>query len=299
MEIGIFAKTFIRPTLAETLGAVVAQGVECVQFNLTCAGMPTMPDQLDEERVQVIGLTAAASGVRIAAVSGTFNMIHPDPVERWTGLRRLRVLASACKGWAAPLLTLCTGSRDPLNMWQRHPDNDTPAAWRDLVESMRTAVAAAEEHDIVLGVEPEVANVIDSPQKARRLLDELGSPRVKIVMDAANIFQAGQLPRMREVLEEAFELLGRDIVLAHAKDLRSDGHAGDLPAGAGVLDYDLYLSLLQKSGYRGPVVLHGLSEEQVPAAVAFLRGKLTGLPPAPPKRVDPLRGTDLKRKKRS
>ena len=32
---------------------------------------------------------------------------------------------------------------------------------------------------------------------------------------------------------EAFELLGRDIVLAHAKDLNRDGDAGDVPAGCG------------------------------------------------------------------
>jgi sugar phosphate isomerase/epimerase len=36
-----------------------------------------------------------------------------------------------------------------------------------------------------------VSNVIDSAQKARRLLDEIRSPRLKITMDAANLFHAG------------------------------------------------------------------------------------------------------------
>ena len=39
------------------------------------------------------------------------------------------------------------------------------------------------------------------------------------------------------MLDEAFALLGRDIVLAHAKDLDHDGEAGHLPAGKGLLDY--------------------------------------------------------------
>src|SRR5690606_37914994 len=38
VEIGIFAKTFIRPTVGETLDAVAAHGVRTVQFNLSCVG---------------------------------------------------------------------------------------------------------------------------------------------------------------------------------------------------------------------------------------------------------------------
>jgi hypothetical protein len=40
------------------------------------------------------------------------------------------------------------------------------------------------------------------------------------------------------------------------------------------LDYDHYLGLLKSSGYDGPLVLHGLSEADVPGSVGFLRAKL-------------------------
>ena len=55
-------------------------------------------------------------------------------------------------------------------------------------------------------------------------------------MDGANIFHAGELPRMREILDEAFALLGEHIAFAHAKDLDRDGEAGHLAAGKGLLD---------------------------------------------------------------
>ena len=38
---------------------------------------------------------------------------------------------------------------------------------------------------------------------------------------------------MKEILAEAIALLGKDVVLAHAKDLDHDGDAGDPPAGYG------------------------------------------------------------------
>jgi sugar phosphate isomerase/epimerase len=76
---------------------------------------------------------------------------------------------------------------------------------------------------------------------------------------------------MRAMLEEAFALLGPDIALAHAKDLDHDGEAGHLPAGRGLLDYALDLALLQRSGFTGALILHGLAEEDVAACLAFIR----------------------------
>jgi sugar phosphate isomerase/epimerase len=274
MRLGIFAKTFARPSVKEVLGAVRAHGLDCVQFNMACAGLPSMPERIDAAVCNRIRSAAAARGVTLAAVSGTFNMIHPDPEKRRAGLNRLRVLAGACKLLGAPVVTLCTGTRDPEDMWRRHPDNDSAAAWRDLLDSMRVAVGAAEEAGVTLAFEPEVANVVDTARKGRRLLDEIGSPRLKVIMDGANLFHAGDLARMRDVLDEAFALLGPDIALAHAKDLTHDGEAGHAAAGTGLLDYDYYLALLHSCGYDGPLILHGLSEAQVEASVAFLRGKL-------------------------
>lgn len=273
MQIGIFAKTFARPTLAETLDAVAARGIQCVQFNMACAGVPSLPDQIGPALAATIRRELAARGIAMAAVSGTFNVIHPDPEQRRAGMRRLRVLAAACRELGTELITLSTGTRDPANMWRRHPGNDTPAAWRDMIASLREMVQIAEEHAVTLAFEPEVSNVVDTAAKARRLLDEIGSARLKVVLDGANLFHAGELQKMRAILEEAFALLGGDIALAHAKDLRRDGAAGDAAAGTGQLDYDLYMALLRGAGYRGPLILHALAEAQVDSCVAFLRGK--------------------------
>src|SRR5262249_1238601 len=249
MEIGIFAKTFPRKTLDATLDAVRAHGLKYVQFNMACVGLPSMPEEIHAGLRERIRRAFAVRGLRMAAVSGTFNMIHPDAAKRADGLRRLAVLASACRDMGTSIITLCTGTRDPDDMWRRHPDNDTPEAWQEMLASMREAVRIAEEANVTLAFEPEVSNVVDSASKGRRLLDEIGSARLKVVMDGANLFHAGELPRMREVLDDAFALLGKDIVLAHAKDLSHDGEAGHEAAGTGLLDYDHYLALLKRAGY--------------------------------------------------
>jgi sugar phosphate isomerase/epimerase len=273
-QIGILLATYTTGTLEQRLDEAKAHGLECVQVNMTCAGLSEMPDEMPAGLPERIRREAASRGIRVASVQGTFNMCHPDPEHRRTGLRRLRVLAEACAGMGTSVIHICTGTRDPDSMWRRHPENNSPEAWRDMAACVREATGIARAAGVVLAFEPEVNNVVDSARKARRLLDETGSPHLKVTFDPANIFHAGELPRMKEILEEAFELVGKDIVLAHAKDLDHDGDAGHKAAGEGLLDYELYLRLLLAQRYSGPLLLHGLSRAQVPACVAFLRGKL-------------------------
>ena len=233
-----------------------------------------MPDEIPPELVTRIRREVDARGITIASLEGTFNMSHPDPNHRRAGLRRLRVLAAVCEPLGTSKIHLCTGTRNPNSMWRRHADNNSPEAWRDMVSCVREASDIARQAGVILAFEPEVNNVVNSAKKARRLMDEIGSSHLKVTMDAANIFQKGDLARMREVLDEAFALIGKDIVLAHAKDLSRDGDAGHEAAGHGKLDYDRYLSLLHTFAFRGPLLLHGLSEAQIPSCVAFLRDKL-------------------------
>jgi sugar phosphate isomerase/epimerase len=278
IQIGILLGTF-GGTLEARLDAAKTCGLACVQVSLDCAGLAAMPDEIPAEVVGRIRRETAARGITIAAMQGTFNMSHPDAEQRQTGLRRLRILAEACAQLGVTKIHLCTGTRDRSNMWRRHIDNDSPAAWRDMAACVREAADIARQARVVLAFEPEVNNVVDSAQKARQLLDEIGSPFLKVTIDPANIFHAGELPRMRDILDQAFALVGKDIVLAHAKDLDRDGDAGHMAAGQGKLDYDRYLSLLHTHRFEGPLLLHGLSVAQAPGCVKFLREKIAALPP--------------------
>jgi sugar phosphate isomerase/epimerase len=301
MKLGIFAKTFPRPTLEQTLDAIVAHGLTQVQFNMVCANLPTLPDRIDDALITQIHSAFAERGLEMAALSGTFNLIHPNLHERKLGLERLRILAEAAPSLGANLITLCTGTRDPIDMWAAHPDNNSPAAWDDLLRSLDTLLNTT---SIAFGIEPEITNVISSAAKARQLLDHFKTARLKIVIDPANLFGQGELPRMREKITEAFDLLGPDIALAHLKDINFDpggiaegsrcasesssAATGNLhfpsprPEGSPelprLLDYDCYLENFRRIKYAGALILHGLAESQVEDSLRFIRQKISLAP---------------------
>ena len=330
MQLGIFAKTFPRPTLEQTLDAVAGHGLTHVQFNMSCMGLATLPDKLDEGSCVWIAQMLHERGLKMAAISGTFNMVDPNESRLEHNLRRLDVLAGACRWLDTRIITLCTGSRDPRDMWKWHPDNSRKSTWERLVETMRAAVAIADRHEVTLAFEPEVNNVVSSVMRARRLLDEIESPWLKVVIDPANLLNPGDLSRLcpseyhdtiarylpgeraevrgrlTEVLDEAFDWLGNDIVLAHAKnpaDIESIGEA-ELEPLIRMLEhtpnpeierlvksedtrqrtswrgfYMPYVSRLIDAGFQGNLIMHGLDEAEVGPRTLFLRETIASFSP--------------------
>ena len=92
-----------------------------------------MPDAVPPEAIARIRAASAATGVALAALSGTYNMAHPDPAVRADGLRRLGVVIAAAAALAIPLVTLCTGTRHPEDQWAITRTTPTPRpgpTWR-------------------------------------------------------------------------------------------------------------------------------------------------------------------------
>jgi sugar phosphate isomerase/epimerase len=273
MKLGIFAKTFSRPTIEDLFKSIAGYGIHSVQFNLSCAGLEPLPKSVPSDLAQQIANSAEQAKVELSAISGTFNMAHPDPVDRRGNLIKFEVLCEAAARLCIPVITLCTGTRDPVNIWKWHSENDSKEAWDDMVQSIESALIAAETNNLILAFEPESENIINSATRARKLLNELRSPRLRIVIDPANLISPGC--NQKEVLDEAFALLGDSIVIAHAKD--RDNAFQACAAGKGILDFEYYLRCAKQIGFTGPLVMHGLDEKDVAFSGEFLRKTLANV----------------------
>jgi sugar phosphate isomerase/epimerase len=271
MDFGIFAKIFVRPSLGEVLDAVVGRGLRYIQFNLTSVGLPTLPAELQSTQCTVVHEALQKRGLTMTAISGTFNIIHPDPRARAQGLAGLRVLAGASRALGTDLITVSTGTRDPEDLWRWHPENGSPAAWQDMLASMEQIAQLGEDCEVRFAFEPEQGNVVNSARKARQLLDALRSRYVGVLIDPANLLNPENMLISRDVLTEAFALVGGEIILAHAKDISPAGLSGNLGLGKGVLDFAHYLCLLKSIGYKLPLIAHGFSETEVAESFDYLR----------------------------
>ena len=181
--LGIFAKTFERDAVGEALEAAHSYGFTAIQFNMSCLGLSAMPDYIPATSLEETRTTMDRLNLQMVGLSATYNMCHPNEQVRLEGLKRMEILAKACAPLKNQLLTLCTGTRDPNDKWKYHPDNGTSRAWQDMCRTMEKAIEIAEEYDLYLGIEPELANVVSNTVKAQQLLQEMGSDRLRIILD--------------------------------------------------------------------------------------------------------------------
>lgn len=268
MQLGIFAKTFIKDTFEEVLDEVVTHKLSSIQFNMVSAGLKALPEEIPTELAIGIGKSISERNLSMAAVSGTFNMIHPDPEERNNGLRSFEAIAGSCQKMNTNLVSLCTGTRDPDDKWKWHEDNNSPKAWEDLFSTMEIVLQIAEIYNLKVGIEPEHSNIIRNARVARRFLDELANDRVGIILDPANLFEAGEAAYLPHRIDEAIDLLGPDIILAHAKDKTETGLVSALGEGAVPLGH--FIQSLDRAKYEGTVIMHGITPQQVASSRDYM-----------------------------
>jgi sugar phosphate isomerase/epimerase len=196
-------------------------------------------------------------------------MAHPDAAYRAQMRERFELVLQAAQTLGAPIVTLCTGSRDAGNMWAHHPQNSSPAAWADMADELSHALDRAAHYGLRLGIEPEPANVICDAPAARRILDQLQAPHLGIVLDAANLIAPEQVVHQQAILEQALDLLGADLLLAHAKDHDAAGRV--VAPGDGIINLPAFVAGLRNAGYTGPLIGHGFDPAQAPRAARVLQ----------------------------
>lgn len=260
-------------------------GFTCVQFafssisesNFTPSGRIEIPERIPTAAIDAAGNASAKYELPIEVINGTFNMAHPDIEVRQEGLRRFALLTEAAASLGAKYISLCSGTRNTEFLWGHSKENNSKEAWNDMLDTVSRAVEIAEKHSVTLAVESEAANVICTPEKARQLMDTVGSSRLKMILDCANLFHRGQAhtENVKNIISQAFAWYGKDIVVAHGKDILEGDGIQFCGTGLGIVDFGFTASLLKKYGFTGDMFLHGISSPQdMPRALVHWENEL-------------------------
>jgi len=265
MQAGIFSRTYAAKGEA-VFAAMKADGFSAAQLNLSSLGLQSLPAALDEAVLLNAKADAARHDLQLMGLSGTYNMAHPDPAYRSGQRLKFAHVLRAARLMGIDVVTLCTGSRDANNMWAHHPDNHSAEAGQVFRSELDAVLKMA--GGLVLAIEPEPGNVVRDAKVARALLDDIRAPNLKIILDAANLLSPETLPRQKDIMAEAFDLLGADTVQAHAKDIDLQGCV--TAPGQGAVDLKMFVAGLRRVNYTGPLVAHGFAEKDTLQAGHYL-----------------------------
>ena len=212
----------------------------------------------------------ADENVRLFQVTGYWqNLVTPDETARRESVRVVQA-ALRLAGWmGARGIDTGPGSMNPDGPWFPHPDNWTANAEAQLVRSLRECARAAEDNGVFLSLESHQLVTPRSPEIALRILDAVNSPWVRCDYDSANWIDLHSIYDTSSALDAHFDLLGRHIVSAHAKDIwlenRLAVHLQDGCPGKGVMDFSTLFRRLEALDPDYPAIAEGNSTEELPA----------------------------------
>jgi len=205
--------------------------------------------RIDDDYLAQIKKLCVDRGLTIACVSADEPLGGAGPrIDEWR--RRLEIAQTL----GAPLLrAVCAGS-----------EASPPAAWRDLVRSLKEICAHAKRLNVTIALQPDERSLVAAPADVKRLLKECDSAWLRLALAASHLASGGA---------ESWEpLLGEAIIIV------ADIHRLDTFGADETIDYRRALAALWRTRYRGFLSIEYDGEEsELPAvarAAAWLRGML-------------------------
>ena len=265
LKLGVFTGVYASLPLEEAARRIAADGFHGVVLDFAFADVKFDPSAPDWDKARLITSTLAKHNIKIVGLFGYYNVVDPDAARRQRGEQRMQVLIENWKQFGCPVISTETGTFNDKSEWIESPENATEQGYQACRAALERLTRAAKKTGAVISIETYWRNVIDSIARAERVMRDVRG--LKLVMDPCNFYRRDDLSRMDPMLEEMFRLLGKHIVLAHAKDVKASDDGTDLPAsGKGVLDYPLYLRLLAGLNRELYLVLEHLTLDDVPHA---------------------------------
>ncbi|OGG54176.1 MAG: hypothetical protein A3F84_22865 [Candidatus Handelsmanbacteria bacterium RIFCSPLOWO2_12_FULL_64_10] len=266
--IGLLPRDF-RDITVEHLRTIRALG-------LTGAGFHASGDRLSEVQAadcRKVRSLFSESGVDLAQFGVGYRecLFDPDPGVRDRVASQIERGIEVGRDLGAHACLIRPGSLSPRGSYSPTPLNREPECRSRLLETLGRVARKAEAEGLTVVTETHLLTILDSPETVRQVVDAVGSPCLRAVMDYVNHFQSlDQVYRSAERLHQIFDVMGPVCPVGHCKDLRvGDGlvlHLHEEVPGEGELDMITALRLwhaLQPDGY---LLLEHLPDEKYPLA---------------------------------
>ncbi|MDA3924868.1 MAG: sugar phosphate isomerase/epimerase [Kiritimatiellae bacterium] len=219
---------------------------------------------LTPARCREIAAVYRDAGIDIHSIGVYTNLIHPDEGEIKANLAYFESMME---------IGGHMGVRTFINEAGHYHDSEAPAprielafqdeVWPRMVTTGRKMAAMADKHDAKILLEPFYRGFLTSAKRVRLFVEEVNSPRVRVLLDPANLIELNDL-------DEMFQQLAPLVDCLHAKDRKLHIERG-VAAGKGDLDYQRFVTLAARQTPEAPMILEYVGADDYLAARAHLR----------------------------
>ncbi len=247
MQLGIRLHDTTKLPFEERIADVHRLGFACGHLALSKVidEFPTTDEALTPGLAMYIKNVFAKNQVDIAVLGCYLNLANPDREQLAQTVHRYLAHIRFASWLGCGVVGTETGA--PNETYSYTPECHTESALQTFMENLRPIVAYAEKMGVVVGIEPVYRHIVSDPKRARRVLDEIGSPNLQIIFDPVNLLDAENYEERDSVIREAIEVLGPDVAVVHLKDCAMrDGKLVSMGCGQGEMDYKPILKFMKE-----------------------------------------------------
>lgn len=200
--------------------------------------------ELSDARFAEIVSTYRAAGVEIPSLGVFTSLLEPDDEQLDRNLAYFRRhMELAAQNGIPYLATECGFIRDSRGVLSQYYES----RFDRLKSSLTRLCAFAEEYDVSVALECCVLDVVPSAKRASDLIEQIGSPRLKILLDPANLIANSSE-------EDMFYYLSDHIAYFHGKDRRVNDAYGRV-VGDGDILWSQFLALYHEHNDGAPFII--------------------------------------------
>jgi len=220
-------------------------GFKCAHIALSkIEDVPSAPGMLTPGYGKYIRKVFEKNDVDIAVLGCYLNLADPDE-------ERLKVIKSKYEASirfasyiGAGMVGTETGA--PNSEYKSCPECRSEEALESFVRGLKDVVLCAEKFGVIVAIEPVAKHIVWNADRARQVLDTIGSPNLKIIFDPVNLLDETNYEEREEIFAHTMEILGPDIVMLHLKDfVLEDGKLKSVGCGLGEMNYENILRFIK------------------------------------------------------
>ncbi|TVQ22292.1 MAG: sugar phosphate isomerase/epimerase [Spirochaetaceae bacterium] len=215
--------------------------------------------EMTDSRAERIVRMYRDAGIEVSVLGVFTNLMEPDDAEREANLKYFERMIQIASHTGIPTVATECGfipGRRGINADTYEQDFDR------LKQGLSRLVDYCARYTVDVALEACVLDVVPSAKRARDLIAQVGSSRLKILLDPANYIANSSEYDM-------FRYLGPHIAYLHGKDRKVNDQKGRV-VGDGDIDWPLFMRLYHEHAQDKPVIMEYVNKDNA----AMVRDRL-------------------------
>lgn len=261
LNFGMRGHDFETDTIEDLIDRCKKNSVSYIQLVLKKSIFNFKEDTFSEDDATQIGDALKKAGIKIPILGCYINPSETDKEQLQKNLNYFIENLNYAKFIGADAVGLETGF---VGKELDAVKNNTKEAYQYLLKNMRFLCKKAEEIGVKIAIEGVHCHVINTPNKLKRLLDDLNLDNVEVIFDPVNYLNYENYKNQNDIINEFIELLGNKTMAIHLKDfiIQDNEIMYEYPC-KGLLNKSLVFEIITKYSNEIPIILEEVKENKL------------------------------------